>query len=60
MGLTQREREVALLVLRGGSTQAIAAELYLSAHTVKAHLKSIFDKTGVRSRRDLVARILTG
>jgi DNA-binding CsgD family transcriptional regulator len=47
-------------VLRGASTQAIGAELRLSAYTVKDHLKSIFDKTGVRSRRDLVAHILTG
>ena len=59
MGLTPRERDVALLVLRGASTRAIGAELYLSTHTVKDHLKSIFDKAGIRSRRDLVARILT-
>jgi DNA-binding CsgD family transcriptional regulator len=60
LGLTPRESEVALLVLRGASTQAIGDELHLSRYTVKDHLKSIFDKTGVHSRRDLVGQILTG
>jgi DNA-binding CsgD family transcriptional regulator len=49
--------EVTRHVLQGSSTGQIAAELVLSPHTIQQHLKAIFDKTGVRSRRDLVGRI---
>ncbi len=47
-----------LLVCRGLSTREIAERLYITMNTVQDHLKSIFDKVGVRSRRELVASIL--
>lgn len=45
------------LVVRGASTRQISATLYISEYTVQNHLSNIFEKVGVKSRKELVRRL---
>jgi DNA-binding CsgD family transcriptional regulator len=58
-GLTKREGEITRLVLRGLSTAEVFRELHIAPNTVRDHYKSIFDKVGVRSRRELLGQVFT-
>ncbi len=49
-GLTQRELEILRLIARGLTNPEIAAQLFLSNHTIKTHISRIFAKTGSRDR----------
>ena len=55
--LSKREQEVAGLVARGLSNKELADKLFISVRTVKAHLTSIFSKTGFRDRLELAIRM---
>jgi DNA-binding CsgD family transcriptional regulator len=56
-GLTPREVEVTRLIARGLSTDEIASTLFLSRHTIRDHLKAIFEKVGVSSRGELTSKL---
>lgn len=56
--LTEREREIAGLVLRGYTSRTIAAKLSISPHTVDSHVNSIMNRLGLHSRHQL-AYVLT-
>jgi DNA-binding CsgD family transcriptional regulator len=57
-GLTRRESEVFVHTLAGESREEIGRALHITPYTVQDHLKSIYAKTGVNSRRGLVAMLV--
>jgi DNA-binding CsgD family transcriptional regulator len=56
-GLTPRELEVTRMISRGMKTAEMAERLFLSPHTVRDHIKAIFEKVGVSSRGELTATL---
>jgi DNA-binding NarL/FixJ family response regulator len=56
-GLTDREQDVTRLVLQVTPRHRSPASCVSPPHTVQQHLKSVFEKTGVRSRRELVGKV---
>ncbi len=59
LALTRRETEIALWLCRGLAIKEISAELAISIHTVRDHIKAVYDKAGVRSRAELMALLFT-
>jgi DNA-binding CsgD family transcriptional regulator len=59
-GLTEREREVTELLVRGLAVKEIAGALAISLHTTRDHVKAIFEKFRVTSRPELTAKLVHG
>jgi DNA-binding CsgD family transcriptional regulator len=57
-GETRPARPLGRLSGDGASTRDIARAMFVSENTVHDHLKSIFAKTGTRTRQTLLARVL--
>jgi DNA-binding CsgD family transcriptional regulator len=54
-GLSPREREVVAALVTGLDTRAVTERLFISRHTVQDHLKSVFEKMSIHSRREMLA-----
>jgi DNA-binding NarL/FixJ family response regulator len=56
-GLTPRQWEILRRIVAGQRVRAIASELYVSPSTVRNHLSAIFQRFGVHSQAELLARL---
>jgi DNA-binding CsgD family transcriptional regulator len=60
LGLTARQAEVARALVRGGSASEIAARLVISPNTARKHITNVYERLGVHSRGEAIARLLSG
>jgi DNA-binding NarL/FixJ family response regulator len=56
--LTRREKEILSMLVNGYSYKLIASELFITPHTVKTHIRHIYEKLQVQTRTDLITRTL--
>lgn len=56
--LTQREREITQLLLRGHSSKSVARELHIAPGTVMVHKRNLFSKLGITSQYELFSRFI--
>ena len=56
--LTQREKEILVLITDGMTNEAMAEQLFISPQTVRNHIKNIYDKLQVHSRAQVVVKAI--
>lgn len=56
-GLSDRERDVVRLLVKGRSASRIAAELYISENTVKTHMQNVYGKLGIHTKQELLDKV---
>lgn len=54
--LTEREKEILLLLMKGSSYKEIAAHIFISVETLNSHIKNIYRKLNVHSRSELASK----
>jgi DNA-binding CsgD family transcriptional regulator len=54
--LTEREKEILQLLIKGNSYKEIAGVIFISVETLNSHIKNIYRKLNVHSRSELAAR----
>jgi DNA-binding NarL/FixJ family response regulator len=59
VSMTAREREVCTLLAAGLSGEEIAQKLFLSAETVRTHIRNAMQRLGVKTRAQLIAQAIT-